>query len=145
MSLKVSLSVLALAGFGLLFSSSVNAAPFVPAQGAPAAKTGLPVEAVQYRYYKKRRYCFYWDGWHGPGWYWCGYHLRTGYGWGGAPGWNSWVYTPKPKIYVQPKPKIYVKPVPKVYVKPKPKVYVKPKIYVQPKPKVYVKPKYKPH
>ena len=30
------------------------------------------------------------DGWHGPGWYWCGYHHRVGLGWGGPEGWNGW-------------------------------------------------------
>ena len=30
-----------------------------------------------------RNYCFYLDGWHGPGFYWCGYAYRRGLGWGG--------------------------------------------------------------
>jgi hypothetical protein len=30
-----------------------------------------------------RRYCWYDDGWRGPGWYWCGYHWHRGVGWGG--------------------------------------------------------------
>ena len=27
-----------------------------------------------------RNYCFYLDGWHGPGFYWCGYAYRRGLG-----------------------------------------------------------------
>ncbi len=30
------------------------------------------------------RYCWYDDAWRGPGWYWCGYPWRRGYGWGGG-------------------------------------------------------------
>ena len=37
-----------------------------------------------------RQYCWYDDGWRGPGWYWCGYAYRSGYGWGGGVGWNHW-------------------------------------------------------
>ena len=33
--------------------------------------------------YEGRRHCFYPDGWHGPGRYWCGYNLRRGLGWVG--------------------------------------------------------------
>jgi hypothetical protein len=35
-------------------------------------------------------YCWYPDGWRGPGWYWCGYAHRHGYGWGGPEGWHGW-------------------------------------------------------
>ena len=35
-------------------------------------------------------HCWYDDGWHGPGWYWCGYGYRNGYGWGGGEGYNGW-------------------------------------------------------
>lgn len=35
-------------------------------------------------------YCWYDDGWRGPGWYWCGYGHRVGFGWGGPVGWNNW-------------------------------------------------------
>ncbi len=37
-----------------------------------------------------RQYCFYPGGWHGPGWYWCGYAYRRGFGWGGGAGWHGW-------------------------------------------------------
>jgi len=37
-----------------------------------------------------RNYCFYPNGWNGPGFYWCGYAHRRGYGWGGRSGWRGW-------------------------------------------------------
>jgi len=50
----------------------------------------LPTHAqAQPRFWNGHRYC--WErGWHGPGWYWCGYGVRQGYGWGGGGGWNGW-------------------------------------------------------
>ncbi len=35
-------------------------------------------------------YCWYDDGWNGPGWYWCGSYLEPGIGWGGGYGWHHW-------------------------------------------------------
>lgn len=49
-----------------------------------------PVEKAQVFVYSGRRYCFYIDGWHGPGWYRCGFAWRRGLGWGGVYGWNEW-------------------------------------------------------
>jgi hypothetical protein len=37
-----------------------------------------------------RNYCWYDDGWRGPGFYWCGYAFRRGLGWGGGAGWRGW-------------------------------------------------------
>ncbi len=37
-----------------------------------------------------RNYCWYDGGWHGPGYYWCGYAYRRGFGWGGGEGWHGW-------------------------------------------------------
>jgi len=37
-----------------------------------------------------RNFCWYDNGWRGPGFYWCGYAFRSGYGWGGVAGWNGW-------------------------------------------------------
>ena len=34
-----------------------------------------------------RWYCWYDSGWRGPGYYWCGYAFRAGFGWGGGDGW----------------------------------------------------------
>ena len=49
----------------------------------------LPVEKAQF-FFGGRQYCWYDDGWQGPGWYWCGYAWRSGFGWGGGEGWNGW-------------------------------------------------------
>jgi hypothetical protein len=54
-----------------------------------AADNGALVEQVQFRW-GGYDYCWYDDGWRGPGWYWCGYAYRTGFGWGGPLGWNGW-------------------------------------------------------
>jgi hypothetical protein len=35
-------------------------------------------------------YCWYDDGWSGPGYYWCGYGYYNGYGYGGGEGWHGW-------------------------------------------------------
>ncbi|MEJ0065883.1 MAG: hypothetical protein WDM85_10990 [Caulobacteraceae bacterium] len=37
-----------------------------------------------------RNYCWYPGGWRGPGYYWCGYAWRRGFGWGGPIGWHGW-------------------------------------------------------
>jgi hypothetical protein len=47
-----------------------------------------PLEQAQY-FWGGRNYCWYSDGWHGPGFYWCGYRWREGYGWGGGHGWHA--------------------------------------------------------
>src|SRR5215208_2071984 len=46
-------------------------------------------ESVQY-FYGGRNYCWYPYGWNGPGWYWCGYAYRRGFGWGGGEGFRGW-------------------------------------------------------
>jgi hypothetical protein len=54
-----------------------------------AAEELTTIETVQF-YWQGRRYCWYDDGWRGQGWYWCGYHWRRGFGWGGPVGWHGW-------------------------------------------------------
>jgi hypothetical protein len=54
-----------------------------------AAESGAIAEQVQFRF-GAYDYCWYDDGWRGPGWYWCGYAHRVGFGWGGPFGWNNW-------------------------------------------------------
>jgi len=49
----------------------------------------MPVEKAQF-FFDGRNFCFYPDGWHGPGFYWCGYAWNNGYGWGGGEGWRGW-------------------------------------------------------
>jgi hypothetical protein len=55
--------------------------------------TGLVHRAAVY-IVEGHQYCFYFDGWHGPGWYRCGYSWRRGLGWGGVYGWRGWEYGP---------------------------------------------------
>ena len=78
---KLASITLALAGAGSL---SVAAAPAGGASRAPASL----VEQAQF-FWNDHQYCFYEDGWRGPGWYMCGYEWRRGYGWGGGRGWNE--------------------------------------------------------
>jgi hypothetical protein len=54
-----------------------------------AAEMGAIAEQVQFRF-GGRDFCWADDGWRGPGWYWCGYAYRPGFGWGGPVGWNNW-------------------------------------------------------
>lgn len=35
-------------------------------------------------------YCWYDSAWSGPGWYWCGYAQRRGFGFGGRAGFHGW-------------------------------------------------------
>jgi hypothetical protein len=85
---------LAVAAGALLVATQANAGSF-PVNKLTGAETGL-VDQVAVRVYvhEGRRYCFYFDGWHGPGWYRCGFAWRRGLGWGGVYGWNSWSYGP---------------------------------------------------
>lgn len=85
---------LAVAAGALLVATQANAGSF-PVNKLTGAETGL-VDQVAVRVYvhEGRRYCFYFDGWHGPGWYRCGFAWRQGIGWGGVYGWNSWNYGP---------------------------------------------------
>ncbi len=94
--LRLRLAAVACVAGGLLWGVPAQAAPVVNADVIRAAADRMsPVTEAQYayvRYWRGRRYCFYWDGWQGPGWYRCGYEWRHGYGWGGNPGWHGWVY-----------------------------------------------------
>jgi hypothetical protein len=77
-----------------------SAAPSEPAPGAYHLDANLSdgvnrgdvapsLQDAQYLW-AGRNYCWYPGGWHGPGYYWCGYSWRRGYGWGGPVGWNGW-------------------------------------------------------
>jgi hypothetical protein len=68
----------------------IQAAPVAP-EGLRAALGSLDiVEKAQVFVWHGRRYCWYDDGWQGPGFYWCGYAKRHGLGWGGGAGWHGW-------------------------------------------------------
>ena len=73
-----------------MISGDVLATPSSSSAGFQYGLGGTDlVENVQY-IYRGRKHCWYDNGWHGPGWYWCGYHHRRGLGWGGERGWNRW-------------------------------------------------------
>ena len=81
-----------LAGLG-----AAQATPVDPLSGMATAS----VEKAQY-YYGGRQYCFYPNGWRGPGFYWCGFNWRRGFGWGGPMGWQGWSYGPRPGFGPRP-------------------------------------------
>ncbi len=86
----LSLAVAGVLGAATTFTGAAQAAPIgLSTQLGTAAADLNIVEKAQF-FYGGRNYCFYLDGWHGPGWYWCGYAFRRGYGWGGPEGWHGW-------------------------------------------------------
>jgi Chaperone of endosialidase len=82
-----------LAAAAALFSVGAihaNAMPLNGPAGIRAATEELNiVDNVQF-VWNGRRFCFYDDGWNGPGWYWCDNYLTRGIGWGGAVGFRGW-------------------------------------------------------
>jgi len=66
-----------------------SAAAVPAADLAPVIGDALPVQHTQF-FYGGQNYCWYPDGWRGPGYYWCGYAWRRGFGWGGGYGWHGW-------------------------------------------------------
>ena len=81
-------SALTLAGV-LATGTAQAGVPGGPDAIRAAAQNGLLAEQVQFRW-GGYDYCWADDGWRGPGWYWCGYAYRPGFGWGGPLGWNNW-------------------------------------------------------
>jgi hypothetical protein len=72
---------------------SVGAASAAPLPGSNSLNSvAAPQQAVELAQYAwgGRNYCWYPGGWRGPGWYWCGYAWRRGFGWGGGYGWHGW-------------------------------------------------------
>ena len=82
-SLGAALAV-ALAAGSFLAQGSAQAAPMAPRDGE------LTLAAFPSYLFGGRNYCWYGNGWRGPGWYWCGYGARYGLGWGGPYGWHHW-------------------------------------------------------
>ncbi len=60
-----------------------------PAAMRTAADSLKMIENVQF-FWSGHNYCWYDDGWNGPGWYWCNMYLQSGIGWGGGYGWHHW-------------------------------------------------------
>jgi len=80
----------AVLGAGTTLTITAQAAPAGLSGQLGVAANGLNLlEQTQY-IYGGRRYCWYRGGWHGPGWYRCGYARRHGLGWGGGTGWQGW-------------------------------------------------------
>jgi hypothetical protein len=76
-------------GAGATMVGTAQAAPMGPSLGTAA--DGLsPIVKAQLFVFGGHEYCWYDDGWNGPGWYWCGQYLRPGFGWGGGWGWHNW-------------------------------------------------------
>ncbi len=89
----------AVSGLALVGTASPAQAPawIVEGGGPPASLSyGVytPTEAPLFEQaqflWSGRNYCWYDFGWRGPGYYWCGYARRRGYGWGGPEGWHGW-------------------------------------------------------
>ena len=81
---------IAAATASVFVGASASAMPFNRGVGEAADRVSA-VEKTQF-VYLGRNYCWYPDGWHGPGFYWCGYAWRSGFGWGGPIGWRGWYH-----------------------------------------------------
>jgi hypothetical protein len=77
----------ALAAGALATDAQAQSARLIYGVNGPGDSAVL--EPVQF-FFGGYNYCFYDNGWHGPGWYWCGYGWRRGYGWGGGYGFRGW-------------------------------------------------------
>lgn len=83
-------TLIALTATTMLVGPRSEATAFPAADGLRAAIASVPLaEQIQFRW-NGREHCWYDRGWHGPGWYWCGYENRRGLGWGGPRGWRNW-------------------------------------------------------
>jgi hypothetical protein len=83
-------AVAAVAAGMTAIGTRAEAGPLPAFGGLGAASDAVAItENVQY-FFGGRNYCFYDDGWNGPGWYWCGYRYRRGFGYGGGHGFHGW-------------------------------------------------------
>jgi hypothetical protein len=73
--------MLALLAGTALMTSRADAAAVPNSNAIRAAIDELSViDTVQVKWWNGRRYCWYDSAWSGPGWYWCGYAWRRGFG-----------------------------------------------------------------
>lgn len=78
---------------GVLTTTQVAAGPLADSAGMRAALDAIAItDKAQYTY-NGQSYCWYDDGWNGPGWYVCGQYTVRGVGWGGGAGWHGWAHT----------------------------------------------------
>lgn len=75
---------------GSIVSIAAAANAGVATNGPATAAEGLRVIDQVDFIFGGRKHCWYGEGWNGPGWYWCGYNMRKGKGWGGAEGFHGW-------------------------------------------------------
>lgn len=85
---------LAIAAGAVLVATQANAGTFPVNNLSDAGSDLVDQVAVRVYVHEGHRFCFYFNGWHGPGWYRCGFAFRRGLGWGGVYGWNDWSYGP---------------------------------------------------
>lgn len=95
--MRYSLLLLA-AGTALTLAPAAQAAPVGAPEGLRAALDSVAMTEKTQFIFGGRQYCFYPDGWHGAGWYRCGFQLRRGFGWGGPMGWQGWSYERGPRM-----------------------------------------------
>jgi hypothetical protein len=67
-------------------ASAQPVGPLVVGVDHPGAVT---LEETQY-VFGGHDFCWYDNAWRGPGFYYCGFAWRRGYGWGGPAGWRGW-------------------------------------------------------
>jgi hypothetical protein len=67
----------------------VGPAMAMPGNGPSSLPLTSNIQEAQF-IFGGRNYCWYDNGWRGPGYYWCGYAFRRGLGWGGGAGWHGW-------------------------------------------------------
>jgi hypothetical protein len=105
----------AVAAAGMLLPTGADAMTNGSVAGIGSTASGLDLRQTVQFVYRGHRHCWYPDGWQGPGWYWCGYRTRVGFGWGGPAGWQGWAYPGGPAVVVAPAaPVVVVKPRPRV-------------------------------
>jgi hypothetical protein len=68
------------------------ARPRVQENASRVVAGAVDIAEPEYYWFEGHRYCWYDDGWRGPGWYWCGNSLNRGVGWGGPIGWHFWYH-----------------------------------------------------
>lgn len=76
---------------GSALGGAASAGPMTGFAGLASANTAFsPIEKAQF-VWGGYDYCWYDDGWQGPGWYVCDYGpWVSGYWWGGPSGWHDW-------------------------------------------------------
>ena len=80
----------ALTGVAIMPATQAQAAPLPGVVVGVDTPNAAVVEKTQVFIYLGHNYCWYDSAWNGPGWYWCGYGWRRGFGWGGGWGYRGW-------------------------------------------------------